>query len=530
MKKFLLILMCIFLNFNSTFADWEITENENTEIQEITQENLNANFNIWEEIQKLVQKQVIVWTKVKIDTENIRNNLQTFFPEEKFSFEWSINWSFFQENDIFEKTFDDKWNKQIWLNIISTKTVEENEVKDTIYKTNIKVLVYEKVIPLIISGDTQKWELESYIQTASENWVYLFPIWPLTKSDLELTHIYSSLEKFWTVKWTKSNYVAIWWSRDFIFDVLSKINREFSISGETYPNLKIVWISGYNLIILNKYLTNFLNGKDWIEKMIILWEDAKFSIFKQINFDWVLAYVQENKQNHIDVSLSQNKINNRLFVSQFINNLSNVWYSNDDIYIFLIIPLIFSFIIIFKHIIGFSPIWYVLPLFITLTMLKLGIWFGSIMILGFLTLNITISFFTNKFNLLYSPKMTMFLSINIFFIIWFIDFLISFNLITLNLQDILFFILFVIINERFVNILISKDISEYKMSFIYTFLIAFISLWILSINNVKIFLLSYPEILILNIPLQFLIWRFTWLRITEYFRFKEIIKTIEEEE
>jgi hypothetical protein len=31
------------------------------------------------------------------------------------------------------------------------------------------------------------------------------------------------------------------------------------------------------------------------------------------------------------------------------------------------------------------------------------------------------------------------------------------------------------------------------------------------------------------IPTIFLMGRFTWLRITEYFRFKEIIKSVEEE-
>jgi hypothetical protein len=51
---------------------------------------------------------------------------------------------------------------------------------------------------------------------------------------------------------------------------------------------------------------------------------------------------------------------------------------------------------------------------------------------------------------------------------------------------------------------------------------------IFSIPIIKTIILTYPELLILIIPISFLIWRFTWLRVTEYFRFKELIKSIEE--
>jgi hypothetical protein len=33
---------------------------------------------------------------------------------------------------------------------------------------------------------------------------------------------------------------------------------------------------------------------------------------------------------------------------------------------------------------------------------------------------------------------------------------------------------------------------------------------------------------LLLIPLNFIVWKFTWLRVTEYFRFREVIKSIEE--
>ena len=79
-----------------------------------------------------------------------------------------------------------------------------------------------------------------------------------------------------------------------------------------------------------------------------------------------------------------------------------------------------------------------------------------------------------------------------------------------------------------INIITSKDLDEYKESFFYTILIPLFCYGIFQISYVKVFVLSYPEIILLLIPLNFMIGRFSWLRITEYFRFSEVIKNIEE--
>jgi hypothetical protein len=125
--------------------------------------------------------------------------------------------------------------------------------------------------------------------------------------------------------------------------------------------------------------------------------------------------------------------------------------------------------------------------------------------------------------------MAFILSINIIFFIGIINILYSLNLITLNMWDILYFIVFILLSEKMITIITSKDLWEYKESFLYTILVAMFSFWIFNITWIKVFLLSYPEVILLLIPMNFLIGKFSWLRITEYFRFKEIIKSVEEE-
>lgn len=124
--------------------------------------------------------------------------------------------------------------------------------------------------------------------------------------------------------------------------------------------------------------------------------------------------------------------------------------------------------------------------------------------------------------------MAFLINLNIVFFILFLNVGYALNLIVLNLSDIIFFIIFIVISEKMINIIISKDLIEYKEAFIYTLLISLFCFGILSINAIKIIMLAYPELILGLIPLNFMIGRFSGLRITEYFRFKEIIKSIEE--
>jgi len=271
-----------------------------------------------------------------------------------------------------------------------------------------------------------------------------------------------------------------------------------------------------------------LSNKLWINKIILLEESAKYLIIKENLISNLLNELTENNYSFIDINLKDSEVKKIFFISSFINNLSNLGYSTNNIYIFLIIPIILTIIIIFKHFIGLSPIWIILPLFITILFFKIGLGITLFLLVFYVCLNLFLSFLINRFNLLYAPKMVFLLTINIIFFILIINILYTFNFISPNLNDVVYFIVFIIITEKIINIIISKDLLEYKEPFFYTLNISIFCFLLLNINTIKIILLAYPEMIIVLIFINFLIWKFSWLRVSEYFRFKEIIKNIEE--
>ncbi len=524
MKK-ILILIISFLPL-ITFWTWETNISNSWSLENNTQ--INYTLDISKEIDKKHKNEVSINTSYQIDLSELYENLKIINPSKDFSFSWNLKWAKSQDWVIFERTFSEKWEKELELSIFEINKNDENSEKKLFFSNTYGILVYEKSFFLVYSDEIEENDINSYIDFSKKDWIFINTLGPLNKTDIELTSITNNIDKYEKLWWLKSDFIIVWWSRDFVFNILSNINKELINKENQEQKYNIISLSNYNIDILSSYLRNFLANKFWINKLVLLNENSKYLILKQ-NLIWDLEKeLSENKHDFIDVNLKNNEVNNFFFISKFINNLSNLWYSTNNIYIFLIIPIILTTIIVFKHFIWLSPIWIAIPVFLTLMFFKIWFLLSLFLIFAFICLNLFLSLITDRYNLLYVPRIVFLISINFIFFIILLNIGYTLNIISLNLSDILYFVVFIIISEKMITIITSKDLLEYKESFFYTILISTFCFAILDINPIKILILSFPELLIFLVPINFLIWRFSWLRITEYFRFREIIKNIEE--
>jgi hypothetical protein len=78
-------------------------------------------------------------------------------------------------------------------------------------------------------------------------------------------------------------------------------------------------------------------------------------------------------------------------------------------------------------------------------------------------------------------------------------------MITISINDITFMIFFIIVSERLINVIVSKEFSEYKGTLINTLIFSIISYLLFNLNIIKTFILSYPEIILALIPIAFII-------------------------
>lgn len=458
------------------------------------------------------KKNIILNGDFNIDLNKLKIELEEEYNS-KILFEWNIEWENTQNWSVFEKQFSTFWNKEINLSIY--KLIWRD--KELIINEKINTFVYKKEIIQIFDKKLDD-KISNFKQKAKDSWIYINNI-TLDKNEIEKTNIKSkflnSLDK---------KYLVIWGDKDFIFDILSKINTE-----NIEKKVNIVLISSFNIKILQKYLLNFTTNKKWINNAILIDESSQYEIFKQSNdIENLKKEMKKNNYDYVDLD-TKSKINNFLFISKFINQLSNQWFSTINIYLILIIPFLLVWVIIFKQIIWLSTTWILIPVILSLLFIKLSFIPTFFLVVIFLIVNLILSKIISKYNLHYSPRVTLITLINIVITIIFVNLFIDYSIIQIDINDIMFIIFFILISEKLVNIIVSKEFNEYKNSLVNTIIFALISYLFFSILLIKTFVLTYPELILLLIPISFVIWKFTGLRASEYFRFREVIKSIEEE-
>ncbi len=463
-----------------------------------------------------------MWETLKIDASGIENDLKKNSNAE-FEFEWNLKGSSTKIGNIYEQTFDNYGKKNINLNVY----LKENNEKKLITSRDISLFVYKSKTNLIFDTDINNDLLLRYKEKSLDEWVFIEEVLKTNETNIQKNNILHLITSQTDLNEDQWNYITIWWNKDFLFSVLSNINKEIE-STNSEQILNIALLSPLSTDVLENYFRNFLSNKEWIDTILLLPESSRSQIW--LNPENIISLennLQKNGYEYLNINTTS-QISEILFISKFINILSNKWFATSDIFLVILIPFLFTWLSFMKHLVGLSPVGSIIPIMLTLSLFQIWIIATLVLLGSIIILNLILSKITNKYTLLYTPKMSFIMIINIIVAIILINSLIQYNLLEVNMTDITFIILFVIICERLITVVLSKEFWEYKYNLLNTVSFAAVGYLIFSFSFIQTTILAYPEIILLLVPVNFIVGRFTWLRITEYFRFREVIKNIEE--
>lgn len=505
-----LTLLCITFSLFYTHSSHALETDENISLPSLTLE---------------YKENIHLSETLKIDTSEIKNVLQQDSWENTLDFQWDIKWRSSRNGLLLEEKFDTPWVKEVTLSIY------ENSKNDSklLFHSQIEVFVYEKSIGLAVSDTIWSEKIQDTIARAKEKWILIVLLFTSKEKnipDISINEIFSNFRKEYI--WY-GDYMSFWGEKEFLFSCISKINQEQDSFTKKSPWEKIVLLSEFNTDILKSYLSNLVADKPAIKEILLLEESLIYQVEKHpSSFEELKSSLKQN-QFHFQELSTKEVISPVFFLSRFINNLSHSGVTTSDIYMILMIPLLLTLTSFIKHFVGFSPIGISLPLFCSLLCFKLWVLFFIVLFLITFCINLWLSYTIGRYNLLYTPKLIFLSLINLLIFILFFNFWQEYLGIRLSPSDSLYIVLYIVLAEKFIHLVISKEFREYKKNIYATFFIWILWYFILTFESLRVFLLAYPEIIILFVPINFMIWRFTWLRITEYLRFKEVIKNIEEE-
>jgi hypothetical protein len=193
----------------------------------------------------------------------------------------------------------------------------------------------------------------------------------------------------------------------------------------------------------------------------------------------------------------------------------------------LIFPLIVTLIAFFRQVIGIKAYGIYTPAIVTFAFLATPqLRYGVVVFVAVLLIGMLMRFALRKLRILYLPRVAIMLSIIAFAILLLLalgGFAHRTGLASVSIFPILIMITIV---EKFVATQIEKGDRTAIILAVETLVISLIGYYVASWELLITFIVAHPWIVLFTIPVNIILGKWDGLRISEYFRFKEILKNI----
>lgn len=264
------------------------------------------------------------------------------------------------------------------------------------------------------------------------------------------------------------------------------------------------------------------------EYVMLLKDSSLGTVIKTKNSQELLSMVQRNNIDHTLIGKHSERAVTKLgltnFLSYSINYLINKGVAIDNIFLLLMLPVIATLIAVLRQILGIKTFGIYTPTIITLSFIATGLKYGLTIFLIILLVATALRFLLRRFKLLYLPRMAIVLCILALILLFLFILGAYFNKTGLINLSILPILVLLILVEKFVAVQIEKGGTTAALLSVETILVSVVCYWIVNWEWFKTLILSYPELVLLTIVINIVLGRWTGLRLSEYLRFKTLLR------
>lgn len=212
-------------------------------------------------------------------------------------------------------------------------------------------------------------------------------------------------------------------------------------------------------------------------------------------------------------------------MNQFINLALSSGIPIDTLVLVLILPIIVTVIAFFRQVVGIKAFGIYTPAIITFAFLATNeIRYGITIFITVIIVGTLMRLVLKPFRLLYLPRVALMITIVGFSILALLILGGINNRTGLATVSIFPIVIMITLVEKFVAVQIEKGGRSAVILALETLVISVIGYYIASWDVLINGILHYPWISLLTIPVNIFLGKWTGLRLTEYFRFRQIIK------
>lgn len=402
-------------------------------------------------------------------------------------------------------------------------TVDNGTEEDT---SEITVSVFEELIVLVTDGSPSSSAIESYEFNAAREGILLVVLeYASSEPEYIIEEELSELLIENVDDIAKTDVIITSTTGSTGLNALSKFAQEAeSLEKINMSSKAIVTLSepSASLARIAQSTFNILRP----EYILITNETSLPLIWGNNDSAEIIPAIQKTERNyriigtHSERSVRDFKVWN--FMSFFVDFMINRGVPVNTIILILLLPIIATLLAFSRQVLGIKAFGIYTPSIITLAFLATGLEYGLLVFLVVLLTGSITRVVLKKFRLLFLPRMAIVLTAVALAVIALLAIGASLNLQALVAVSIFPILIMVTLVEKFVTAQIEKGMWEATKLSIETLILSIIGFFILSWDPLRDFVLAYPEIIIVTIVLNILLGKWTGLRLSEYYRFREV--------
>lgn len=265
------------------------------------------------------------------------------------------------------------------------------------------------------------------------------------------------------------------------------------------------------------------------EYIILIDETSLHSVIEAESSSQVLENIQNSRQSYNLIGAHTERSINELsplnFLAYVNNYLVNRGVPIETLYLLLTVPIIATMVSFVRQIVGIKAYGIYIATIITLAFLVTGIKYGIALVVIILLTSFLIRLLMKRLKLLYLPRMAIMLTLVATVIYAMYGFAAATNRTGFLAIGVFPILIITMLSEKFVEEQIKEGIKNAALVSLYTLIISVVGYYLVSWQAFRSLLLSYPELVIITIAINFIMGKFTGLRLTEYFRFTYVKKS-----
>ncbi len=215
------------------------------------------------------------------------------------------------------------------------------------------------------------------------------------------------------------------------------------------------------------------------------------------------------------------------FISFGINYLVNKGIPINSISLILMLPVIATILSFSRQVIGMKAFGIVTPAITTLSFLVMGLPYGLLIFSAILISGTLTRLLMSKLHLLYLPRMALVLTGVSIAVLLVFGLGVATDNTALASFSIFPILILTLLAEEFIALQFKSGAKKALTVTAWTLALSIGCYFIVSWQIVRTLFVSYPEIVLLAIPINILLGRWSGLRLTEYIRFRRLLQYIQ---